>query len=331
MIRQWILGASLLGLATGLAPPRVSAKTEEAVAEVLFQDAKVLIEQGKYVEACPKLRESHRIDPAGGTVLLLAICYEQIGMTASAWVKFNEALAMARRDARPDREQRARERLEALGPLLARLRLEPSPEGRTLGSLRVTLDGTPVPLESLSELPVDPGEHDIAVSAPGKRPWSVKLSMRPAEQRTLVLPALENEPSKPRALPAPVMHARHQSPAEAEDRPASLSRVAGWALGASGLVSLGVAGYYGWRAKKRHDDAVALCPTSECASMKGVELNEDAEWAAERANAFGALGLLAVGAGITLILTAGDSEPELTALVITPYPGGAAFGATRSF
>src|SRR5262245_53123818 len=68
---------------------------EVAVAEALFRQGKDLLAAGKTSEACPKLAESQRIDPAGGTLIALALCYEADGKTASAWVVFGEAQAVA--------------------------------------------------------------------------------------------------------------------------------------------------------------------------------------------------------------------------------------------
>ena len=79
------------------------AQTGEAVAESLFRDGKQLFQSDDFEHACPKLAQSYQIDPAGGTALLLAICYEKQGRLASAWARYNDALVLAKRDAREDR------------------------------------------------------------------------------------------------------------------------------------------------------------------------------------------------------------------------------------
>jgi hypothetical protein len=314
----WLLSAS-----------PVRGQTAEAVAETLYQEGKQLIEHGQYAEACPKLAESHRMDPGGGTVLLLAICYEQIGKTASAWVKYNEAVALARRDGRTDREERARERVDALEPRLSRLVLLVSPELKRAAGVEVSVDGTPVPIASVATLPVDPGPHTVVASAPGKQSWSATVSISDAEQGRLEVPPLSDLPAPPRPTRAPAAAPTRSAPAQA---PVSSTRLAAWIVGAAGAVSLGVSGYFGWRAATLHDRARQLCPKSECDDATGVARNQAALRAARAADILGGIGVVAVGTAVTLYLSSGGSERAPRAeLSITPTDGGTACSARAWF
>src|SRR5688572_3592069 len=91
-----------------------------ATAEALFREGTALLDEKKFAEACPKLAESHRLDPATGTLLALAFCHEGEGRLASAWAEFAEVAGRAREEGRTDRELVAREHAANLEPRLAR-------------------------------------------------------------------------------------------------------------------------------------------------------------------------------------------------------------------
>jgi hypothetical protein len=155
-----ILTVLLLGAAVALAAPAARADQKD-VAEALFAEARALMSVGKYAEACPKLEQSNKADPAVGTLLNLASCYEHVGKTASAWAIYNKVASTL--GARPARAQFARARAAALAPTLARLTVR-APSVRV-----VTRDGASVPPASFGvAVPVDPGPHVVEAISPGR-------------------------------------------------------------------------------------------------------------------------------------------------------------------
>src|ERR1700722_12114887 len=89
-----------------------------------------------------------------------------------------------------DREQVARERVAALEKKLSRLVIVmpihtvasngSASAGNAQAGLRVLRDGTEVGLAQWgTALPIDPGDHLIAVSATGKKPWQTTASVPP--------------------------------------------------------------------------------------------------------------------------------------------------------
>src|SRR5262245_58649864 len=187
-----------LCLTTALAalPARAEAQSasKQAAAQALFEDARKLMSKGDYAAACPKFADSQKTDPAPGTEFNLANCYEKAGQTASAWATFKSAAASYRAHNRADWEQKARDRASALEPKLSRLTIVVPREANVPG-LEIKRDGSPVgSSEYGSAIPVDPGEHAVEASAPGKKPWktSAKIAPGPGETKVNVVP-LENE------------------------------------------------------------------------------------------------------------------------------------------
>src|ERR1700691_908594 len=121
--RRTLARARLL-IASGLLlawPSRASAQgsTERtATAQGLYESAAALMKAGKSAEACPKLEESQRLDPAMGTQFFLAVCYESTGRPTSAWSLFLEVANAAKAAGNTVRETTARARAAALEPKL---------------------------------------------------------------------------------------------------------------------------------------------------------------------------------------------------------------------
>src|SRR6185295_3075071 len=92
-----------------------------------------------YAEACPKLAESQRLDPGGGTLLNLGLCHAGQGRTATAWAELREALGQARRDGRTDRAEIAGKKLAEIEPGLCRLTVAVASDARAAG-VEIKLD-----------------------------------------------------------------------------------------------------------------------------------------------------------------------------------------------
>ncbi len=318
------------------AQPTVS---EEAVAETLFREATALIQDGDYSEACPKLEASHRADPAGGTVLLLAICYEQTGRTASAWLRFNEARAMARADRRQDREARANDHLVALEPRLSFVTVVIAESERALPGYAVEVDGAPLPLVSTTaSFPVDPGKHVVQAKATGKRDWSGSIAVTgEGERATITVPdLLELPPEAPPATEASTAIEPFTPPATAAaDRPSrrppgATQRRLAYAVGMVGVAVTGVGAYYGVMALDRRGESEKLCPDPTCTNEEGASLSDEAFVNADRANVL-------IGGGAALIVTATvlyltAPRPRSQAPVaLTSAPRGLGLGLRAAF
>ena len=185
------LGRSSLALAQG-------STTDVALAEELYREARALMDQKRYDEACKKFAESHRLDPATGTLLNLAACHEAMGLTATAWVEYSEGLMAARRDQRADRVQFAEERIRAVEPKLSRLTVVVPPESRIEG-LEVRIDGALIGAAAWGvSAPIDPGTHKIGATALGRKPWAAEVTIgAEADKQTISVPALEVDPNAP--------------------------------------------------------------------------------------------------------------------------------------
>lgn len=289
---------------------------DAALAETLFQDGKKLMEAEKYVDACPKLAESHKLDPSGGTILVLAVCYEKGGRTASAWAAYQEALSFAKRDHRDEREQRAKERIAALEPKLSRLSVRVPPAVAELPGLLVLRDGTPLAKAAWGvSVPVDPGEHVVEASADGRDKATVRVTVAAqSDTKDLEVPM----PAEKKGTAAPA----GASGAAPSHEPASSTRgTLGIVVLAASAVSLGVGTAFGLRALSKQSDANATCPETKCSDSAAVSANDSARSAAKVADVSVVLGLVGAGVGTYLLLSKPSPESNARRVWLSPTAG----------
>jgi len=326
------LAFALAALSLGIfAPERAFAEdaSNQAAAQALFEQARQLMADGKFAEACPQLAESERLDPGAGTLLNLGHCYEKNGQTASAWVTFKDAAAAADVKHRADWSTRAREGAQALEPTLSRLTIDVPPEARVSG-LQVRRDGVEVGAATWgTPIPTDPGPHAIEAGAPAKKTWKTLLTVGPsADQAHVAIPALEDEPAPSAVTATPPVAA----PAAAPLPPSSLllppesqgtgQRTAGLVTGGVGVVGIALGAVLGLVASGKESDSQKLCPTTSatCANGNGVQENNDSKTQATVSTVAWIAGGALVAAGAVLYLTAPRARPA-TALRLMPAVG----------
>lgn len=296
-----VLASSLSGIGQARADPSAA---DRALATALFKEGRTLMVGGRGPEACPKLEESHRLDPSGGTILNLALCHEQQGALARSWSEFNEAIAFARRDGRRDREDAAASHARALEPRLSKLTII-VPQPARIAGLRIERDGRELgPASWSTAMPVDGGDHVVRATAPGRRAFSTKVAIGPeSSASTVEVPPLEVDPL---ALLAsdPMLAARTSAPLPAPPllSPKARRRLA-WASAGVGVAQLGLAGVFGWRAFHKRQQSDELCPGGACASPLGAELNNQAGDAADVSTILTLTGVATAGVAVYLFLT----------------------------
>jgi hypothetical protein len=181
--------------------------TPAGQADELFSQARAALAQKNYERACALFEQSHAAEPGLGTLLNLAECREKQGRVASAWLRFNEAATWAARNKEAKREDFAQRHASALKPALQYLVLkaEKLPPGA-----RLAIDADP-PAEASADLamPIDPGSHHLAVSAPGFKTRETTLEFRtPGVSQTWQLDLIAEAPEPialaPWVAPAPL-------------------------------------------------------------------------------------------------------------------------------
>jgi serine/threonine-protein kinase len=288
---SWFFGAALAFVVR----PGLAAGPDSAAAEKLFMEARGLLAKGDYAAACPMLAESHRLEPAVGTLLNLAECYEGAGKTASAWAAYREMETLAMRLNQGPRAEHAASRARALEPSLSYVTIV-VPQGARLAGLVTRRDGGEVGAASWGrELPVDPGPHQFVATAPNHRGWSAAISVSPKAHARLEVPVLK-------ARAAPLL-----PPGPPPPGGSPLPAIGAVALGVGGaaLVTGLVFGGIAWR--KNATATRDHCSAADC-DARGLDLIAQSRAFATPATVTVIAGAATMAVGTLLIILAPRSS-----------------------
>jgi hypothetical protein len=317
---------------------RAHAQSGDAgsLAEQLFNQARDLTKTDRWAEACPKFEASLRYDPALGTRLNLATCYEHIDKLATAWGLYRESIDLAKKAGDTKRRDYAQTQAAALEPRLAKLTI--SAPAKSPAGLVVTRDGTPIESGALrTPLYVDAGPHEIAASAPGFESFAQTITMVDGKTETLAIPALTPKPASTPVDDAPKRAgARRAEPAEPVPPPSPTRKYVAIGTGAAGVVAVGVGLVFGAKARSTYKDATTLCgPDLLCSKddyPRGRQLVQDAHSSATVSTVLVIGGSAAIVAGAVVFLTAPRAQERATArLLPVLHDHGAGLAITGGF
>lgn len=308
---------------------------KDAAAAALFSEAKAKLADGETQAACLLFEQSLAFKRGIGTLFNLASCQETLNNTKLAFELYREVAELTREAGQDERSALAQQRAERLRNKLSFLVVSPT---EVVDGLTIQRDGKDVSRDSFGkEILIDPGVHQLHVTAPNKQPLDIQVNIADKSGVTsLVIPALNNSnivdsasvvnnSAEPMSVAAgasvPTTDAEPLADTQTSSEPSSARRTLTYGMGGLGVLGLAGAVVMSLEFKSDVDDAKALCVTeSDCTDaeiLKHNDLVDSAERARTWAIVSGSVGgALLVGAAV-LWLTEPDDATE-QAWVATP-------------
>lgn len=280
----------------------VASAGDPRAAEALFQRAQALMKKpdatkDEIHQACEYFVESYRQDPAVNTLVASAACHEKEGKNATAWGEYKEVGAQPGGAAEYAR-QRAAE-LEKAG--FFKLTVKVPREVKRL-SFKIDDEQLSVPPD---DFPMDPGSHELEVSAPGKKSYKRHFDLTErTSPLTINVPELEDVKEEPRPNPQPQPQIITRVVQVTEQDPGGPYR--GWGLFSIifGGLTIATGSVGGALAKATYDGSVKYCTVNDVCTKDGVEKRNTANSFASIATGVFIGGAVLVAFGVTLYIVA---------------------------
>jgi len=307
--------------------------SSEAAATALFDEGRRLMSEHKFADACPKLAESERLAPSGGTLLNLADCYEHTGQSASAWVAWKDVASRANAAGKGDVEKRALARAAALEPTLSKLTIAVDGASDVQG-LDLKRDGIAVGHTEFGlPIPVDPGPHVVEATAPRKKAFTAKVDVAAKQTDARVTVALEDAPeaaSPPASATPPSALAPEPRPGPAPAAQGSALKTVGVVIGVAGLAGIAVGSVFGVEARSKNQTALEPqnCRTSTLCTPNGLSLTSDARNAATISTIGFVAGGALVAGGVIVWLVAPSTATTRSGVRVAPLLSASTAGLT---
>jgi len=313
-----ILAAATVGSDSSAQP----SKQERNAARALAISGRKLYRAGDYETAIERFHSAEAIVHAPAHVLYLARAHAKLGRLVAARDLYQQIVdePLGANDPAPFHraQDKARREIEALAPRIPSVALTIT--GPSSEPITITLDDQPLPPGRVSSpVPVDPGEHRLAVTAPGWRTEQRSLSLAEGEAKTLTI-ALSRGDGPAVADP----DGQDDGPGE----PLPIGPIVLFGVGGAALI---VGGVTGALALERSDELHDRCPPNPC-PPENEALEDEAKVFATVSTVGFVLGGAAVAGGLAWwLFGSSDGEDELSRSWLRPLVGPTSLGIGGTF
>jgi len=322
--RVMALGLVCLAFATEVSAQSAAqpSAADMETARTLYQQGRQLRDQGNLAAAMDKFKAAHALAGTPVTGIHLAQAQADLGLLVEAR---ETCLSILRMQVKPDETERSVEArkdaaklAESLEPRIPSLvvRVDGVQEGVALA---VTIDGQAMPHAAMGMVrKVNPGRHEVRVSASGYLEAAEQLSLAEGESRELALSLRAAPPgAEPVAVVSPPGETASAPPPRAEGRDGmSPFAVAGFIVAGSGAA---VGTLSGLLAMQQTSELEDKCTGNQCPPDAHGDLDNGRMFGTVSTVAFG---VAAVGLTVGIVaLLAQDDEPEAPPPRVSPWVG----------
>jgi len=321
--------ALALAFVAVLGAPTLAYADDIDRARVLAQEAGDLLDDKKWEPALEKAQQAEALYHAPIHTSMIAQALEGMNRYAEAVAVYEKLVAEPLPSSAPapfrEAQVEAKQRLNAL---LARV---PSMMVRVHGipkeKATATIDGQPFDLEAGIAVRLDPGDHEVKVTAEGEKPFVKTVTLPDRGGVTLVEARLGKD--APEQQPDPTF-----IPSKADEPSQGPSRAPAIIAFSIGAIGIGVGAVTGVMFLGRLGDLKDRCPDDQCALEDQEEIDSTGLLGNISTIGFG-VGAAGVVAGVVL-LAVGGSKPRATtgksaAAKVEPWLGLGSAGVRGAF
>jgi hypothetical protein len=308
-------------LAVSLCPRSAYAqdKKELSKARALFQRAIELEQAGNYTSALEQFRDVGQVRMTPQVRFHIASCEEKLGRLVTALGGYELALA----DAETVGEDFKNEVDTAVTRLRASIPKLVIQRGTGAEAAEIELDGVALGASSVGvPVPLDPGPHSVNAKAPGSLPFSQTVTIAENEQKSVDIELTpEPQPEDTRAANSGMQTV------DLNGKPHP--RLIPYVIGGVGVASLVGSGVLFALRQSTLSDLENKCgpDRKSCPGSARGEVSNLSVYNTAAQVALG-IGVVGVGAAVTLILIQKKPNPATTGLMFTPDAPNALAGAS---